>query len=85
MILAVLGSAGATGLGTSARRESAFPGLQGGAWDVAGIFALSMLEVIPHAGFFVFGLGYCSRSVAASSAAWRPPAPCRPAERLAHR
>jgi hypothetical protein len=56
LILAVLGSAGATGLGRLVAGV-AFPGLKAIPGTLAGIFALSMLEVIPLLGFFVFVIG----------------------------
>ena len=52
----VLGSAGATGLGRLVAGV-AFPGFKAVPGTLAGIFALSMLEVIPLLGFFVFVIG----------------------------
>ena len=56
LILAVLGSAGATGLGRLVAGV-AFPSLKAITGTLAGIFALSMLEVIPLLGFLVFVVG----------------------------
>ena len=56
LILGVLGSAGATGLGRLVAGV-AFPGFKAVPGTLAGIFALSMLEVIPLLGFFVFVIG----------------------------
>ena len=56
VILGVVGSAGATGLGRLVA-GIAFPGFKAVPGTLAGIFALSMLEVIPLLGFFVFVIG----------------------------
>jgi hypothetical protein len=56
LILIVIGAAGATGLGRLVGGV-AFPGLAAVPGTLAGIFALSMLEVVPVLGFFVFVIG----------------------------
>jgi hypothetical protein len=56
LIAIVIGAAGATGLGRLVGGV-AFPGLASLPAMLAGIFALTMLEVIPLFGFFVFSIG----------------------------
>ncbi len=56
VILVVIGSGGATGLGRLVGGV-AFPQLTSMRATLAGIFALSMLEVIPLFGFVVFSIG----------------------------
>ncbi|MGA8142457.1 MAG: hypothetical protein WB987_01035 [Candidatus Acidiferrales bacterium] len=56
VIVIVIGSAGATGLGRLVGGV-AFPRLASIRAALAGIFALTMLEVIPLFGFFVFSIG----------------------------
>jgi hypothetical protein len=57
LILGVVGAAGGTGLGRLVGGV-AFPGLKAVPGTLAGTFALSMLEVIPLLGFFVFVIGW---------------------------
>ena len=56
LIAIAIGSAGATGLGRLVGGV-AFPKLTSLRATLAGIFALTMLEVIPLFGFFVFSIG----------------------------
>jgi hypothetical protein len=56
VLIAVIGSAGATGMGRMVA-GMAFPGLKTVPATLAGISALTMLEVIPLLGFVVFAFG----------------------------
>ncbi|MGH9748188.1 MAG: hypothetical protein ACRD59_18985 [Candidatus Acidiferrales bacterium] len=56
LVVILIGSAGATGLGRLVGGV-AFPSLAPFRAVLAGIFALTMLEVIPVFGFFVFSIG----------------------------
>jgi hypothetical protein len=55
-VIIVVGTAGATGLGRLIGGV-AFPGLPSIRATLAGIFALTMLEIVPILGFFVFTIG----------------------------
>jgi hypothetical protein len=55
-VMIVIGTAGATGLGRLVGGV-AFPSMISLRATLAGIFALTMLEVIPLFGFFVFSIG----------------------------
>jgi hypothetical protein len=55
-VIVVVGTAGATGLGRLIGGV-AFPGLPSIRATLAGIFALTMLEIVPILGFFVLTIG----------------------------